>query len=147
MNRFPSGESLVATDDRSQRWRKIAIDQFGYALNLLLTLTVAAVAYWFALLRDQAFLPSSTAKGWMIASLVALTFAALFGLVCVLNRLLDFRGTAQRASEKPEAPTRDELRWRGRVTWALLYAELIGFSVGMVTIAIALLLTFGSKLR
>jgi hypothetical protein len=43
--------------DAGVRWRKIAIDQLGYALNLVLTFTIAALGYCFVLLKDKDFTP------------------------------------------------------------------------------------------
>jgi hypothetical protein len=132
--------------DRFQRWQKIAIDQLGYALNLILVLTIAALGYWFSLLRDEKFLPGPSAKCTMLLSLWALAFSATFGLFCVLNRLWDFRGTAQRARDKSEAPTKDELRGLGHTTWALFYAQVFIFALGIAALSRALLLTCGGKL-
>lgn len=46
------------SNERFQRWQKITIDQLGYALNLILTFTVAALGYWFVLLRERPTLVS-----------------------------------------------------------------------------------------
>lgn len=131
---------------RFQRWQKIAIDQLTYALNLFLALTIAVLAYWFSLLRDDGFMPGATAKCLMLLSLLALAVSVVCGLVCVVLRLIDFRGTAQRARGKEDAPGRDELRGLGRRTWNLFYVHLVGFGVGVILLAIALLLTYGGRL-
>ena len=138
---------MAAENDRSQRWQKIAIDQLGYALNLVLAFTVAGLAYCFALLKDPGFIPGSSAKVWTKVSLLALTLAATFGLACVVNRLWDFRNTARRARKESEAPTVEEGRIRGKATWCLFYAELFVFAVGMFSLALALWLTYGSRLQ
>src|SRR5437868_2221446 len=95
------------------RWQRIAMDQLGYVLNLFLTFTVAALAYWFTVVKDPRFAPSTLEKCLMIASFIGLAVAAVLGVLCVVNRLRDFRGTAQRASRKPDAPTEDRLRQIG----------------------------------
>ncbi len=82
----------------------------------------------------------------MIFSLVALAVSAVCGLYCSLNRLWDFRGTAQRAGEKPNAPSKDELKWLGSLTWGLFYTQLASFTAGILALAIALHLTYGGKL-
>jgi hypothetical protein len=138
---------MAADDDRFERWQRVARDQLGYALNLLLTLTVAALAYEFALLRDTGFRPDPMGKALTKASLGALAAAATFGLFCVLTRLLDFRGTARRARGKPHAPSRDTLDQLGTLTWCLFYLQLITFATGILAIGVALLLTYGAKLR
>ena len=132
--------------DRFQRWQKIAIDQLTYALNLFLALTIAVLAYWFSLLRDDGFILGATAKCFMLLSFLGLAVSVVCGLVCVILRLIDFRGTAQRARGKEEAPSRDELRGLGYLTWRLFYVHLAGFGVGVTLLAIALLLTYGGRL-
>jgi len=136
------------TNDTSRfiRWQKIAIDQLGYALNLVLAFTVATLGYWFTLLKDKEFAPGPSAKCAMLLSLSALLASTISGVVCVLCRLWDFRGTERRAGGHPEAPTRDELRGLGRITWRLFYAHLSLFALGVATLAMALLLTYGGKL-
>jgi len=139
---------MAAENGRFQRWQKIAIDQLGYALNLLLTLTVAALGYWFVLLTNKEFIPGSSAKCIMVLSLLALGFSAICGLACVVNRLRDFRGTAKRArnDSSPETPTKEYLDGLGRATWVLFYSHIVSFALGVVLLATALLLTYGGKL-
>lgn len=124
----------------------MALDQLGYALNLILTFTIAAIGFCFALLKDVCFVPGSTAKCSMLLALLLLALSATCGLVCVVNRLWDFRGTARRACQESEAPLKDELRGLGRLTWWLFYAALTSFGLGTVALALTLLLTYGSKL-
>jgi hypothetical protein len=131
---------------RFVRWQKIAIDQLSYTLNLTLTFTIATLGYCFVLLKDKEFSPGSSAKCAVILSLSALAFSAICGFACVLNRLSDFRGTAGRSRHHTEAPTQDELRGLGRISWGLFYAQLTTFTLGVAALAIALLLTYGWKL-
>ncbi len=135
-------------NDSFQRWQKIAIDQLGYALNLVLTLAIAALGYWFLLLKDKDFVPNSSAKCIMVLSLVALSLSTICGLACIVNRLWDFRGTAQRARDdsSPQTPTKPYLDRLGQATWVLFYSQLIVFALGVAFLAIAMLLTYGAKL-
>ncbi len=139
---------MVAENDRFQRWQKITIDQLGYALNLVLALTIAVLGYWFVLLRDRDFAPGPSAKCLMLLSLLALSFSVVCGLGCILNRLGDFRGTAKRARDdsSQDAPTKAHLDRLGRTTWVLFYSHLIIFALGVALLALALLLTYGRKL-
>jgi hypothetical protein len=139
---------MAAENERFQRWQKIAIDQLGYALNLILTLTIATLGYWFVLLKDRDFAPASSAKCTMLLSLLALTFSAICGFACVVNRLWDFRGTAKRArsDSSSEAPSKEHLDGLGRITWVLFYFQLFAFAFGVAVLAISLLLTYGGKL-
>lgn len=134
-----------ARNDSFQRWQKIRIDHFSYAQNLILTFAVAALGYWFVLLKDSV-LPTPEAKRLMLYALVGLALSATSGLLCVLNRLLDFRGTTKRAGNKPDMPTTEYLRILGRLTWALFYFQLATFFVGIALMASALLVAYRSKL-
>ncbi len=133
-------------DDKCHRWRKIAIDQLGYSLNLTKTFDIAALAYCFSLLNDKEFVPTGGAKEWMILALVTLGISAVCGIICVINRLNDFRGTARRACGHEQKPMKEELRGLGNWTWGLFYAQLVGFGVGVAAVGIALVHTYGSKL-
>ncbi len=137
---------MTAENDRCSRWRKIAIDQLGYTLNLILTLTIASLGYGFVLLKDPDFVPGSTARCAMLLALLLLALSATSAIVCIVNRLRDFRGTARRACDKRDAPTQDELRGLGRLTWDLFYTTVVAFALGVIALAVVLLVTYGSKL-
>jgi hypothetical protein len=83
----------------------------------------------------------------MLLSFLTLALSAICGFVCIINRLGDFRGTARRARNADDAPARDELRGLGKITWGLFYTQVFSFALGVAAIAIAILLTYGSKLR
>ena len=137
---------MTEENDKCQRWRKIAIDQLGYTLNLTLTFTIATLGYCFALLKDKDFIIASSAKCAMIVSLSALAFSAICGFVCLLNRVFDFRGTARRACNHAKAPTQDHLRDLGTLTWFLFSVQVGTFTVGVLALGITFLLTYGYKL-
>jgi|SRR3974390_2818643 len=133
--------------DRFVRWQKLAIDQLSYTLNFTLTLTIAALGYIFTLLRDDCFNPAGYAKSSLLFSLVSLAIAAVCGLVCSIIRLWDIQSTARHVRKRPDAPSPGLLRVMGKITWVSFYLQLTGFSLGIAFLAIAMLLTYGSKLR
>ena len=133
-------------NDKCQRWRKIAIDQLGYALNLTLTFAVATLGYCFALLKDKEFAPVHSAKQTMIVAMSALALSAIVGLGCALVRLLDFRGTARRACDHPKKPTKEAMHDLDNAVWVLFYLQLGAFAVGATALGITLALTYGCKL-
>jgi hypothetical protein len=137
----------MSEEGKAQRWQKIAIDQLGYSLNLTLTYTVAALAYWFTLLKSSDFNPACSARLFMLCSLPALGLSAICGFTCVVNRMIDFRGTAKRARGDQDAPTKEYLQGFGLRSWVLFYIHLAGFVTGVALISVALLLTYGAKLR
>ena len=139
-------DAAQSNRERRVRWQKIAIDQLGYSLNLILTFAIAALGYGFVLLKDKDFTPGSSAKGALILSLSALAISAFCGLTCVIVRLLDFRGTARRASSHPDAPNQDDVRVLDRATVRLFYGHVVAFALGVAALAATLLLTYGGKL-
>lgn len=142
----PAKDRTMGATDRFQRWQKIAIDQLTYALNLFLALTIAVLGYWFSLLQNAEFM-RATAKCFMSSSLAMLSISAVSGLACVLCRMCNFRGTAQRARHAPKARSRQELRQLGRWTWCLFYVHVVGFGLGVGLLTIALLYAYGDRLR
>jgi hypothetical protein len=133
-------------EQRFIRWQKITMDQLGSAQNLVLTFAVATLGYWFALLENREFIPASSVKCFMLVSLFAISVSAICGLVGVLTRLHDFRGTARRARNDENAPSKETLDVIGRLTWSLFYCQCAAFALGIAAIASALLLTYGGKL-
>jgi hypothetical protein len=137
---------MMVSNDRFQRWQKIAIDQLGYALNLLLTFSVAALAYCFTLMKDKDFAPSTNASYALVIALITLGISALTGILCVLNRLWDFRLTARRARNDPQAPTREEMNVISATTWFLFHALTVTFGLGILSLGVVIVITYGSKL-
>jgi 4-hydroxybenzoate polyprenyltransferase len=132
--------------ERFRSWQKTTIDQLGYTINLFLTFGVAALGYCFALLRGTDF-PESSARCLMSLTLITLGLSLLSGVLCTLNRLADFRGTARRIRQDAGVPSKEELRIVGRITWCLLYIEVITFCAGVGLLGVVMLLTYGHKLK
>jgi hypothetical protein len=91
-----SSRDELVNKDRFIRWQRLALDQLGFTLKFVLTLTIAALGYIFALLKDKEFVPLHFAKCFLILSLVFLAIAAICGMWCTINRLRDVQGTARR---------------------------------------------------
>ena len=142
-----SSRDELVNKERFVRWQRLAIDQLGFTLNFVLTLTIAALGYIFALLKDKEFIPSCVAKYSLILSLLSLAIAAICGMWCTINRLRDVQGTARRIRKTEGAPSSRELRVMGKRTWKLFYAQLVTFSLGIASLVAALLLTYGGKLK
>jgi hypothetical protein len=140
-------EDTIANKEQFVRWQRLAIDQLGFTLNFILTLTIAALGYIFALLKDNEFLPSYFAKCSLILSLVSLAIAAMCGMWCTINRLRDVQGTARRIRRTAGASSSRELRIMGKRTWKLFYTQLWTFSLGIAFLGMAMLLTYGGKLK
>jgi polyferredoxin len=139
---MPGGEQ----DQKFRRWQKITINQLGYTLNLVLTLAIAALGFFFSLLKDKDFVPTGRAQCALILSFLGLAVSSICGVCCILNRLRDFRGTARRTRNHLDAPTKEELDGFGKLTWALFYVDVWAFVLGIGALTIALLITYGRKL-
>lgn len=131
--------------DRFIRWQKTANDQLGYAMNLILTLSVASLGFALSLLRDSNFSPGCTARCTLLFAFLTLGLSAACGVFGTITRVRDFRGTARRASSRPDKPSKSYLDDLGRLTWAFFYSELLTFLLGAVLLALTLLLTYGNK--
>lgn len=142
-----SDADIVVNKERFLRWQRLAIDQLGFTLNFILTLTIAALGYIFALLKDKEFVPSPCARYALILSLLSLAIAAISGIWCTINRLRDFQGTARKLRKTVGAPSSRELRVMGKRTWKMFYTQVWAFSLGIAFLAAALLLTYGGKLK
>jgi ABC-type amino acid transport system permease subunit len=111
-----------------------------------LTFAIAALGYCFALLKDKDFSPACSARVFMILSMLTLALSAFFGFLCAIIRLKDFQGTARRACNHPEKPSKEAMRDLDDLTWRLFYLQLFWFAIGTTALAVVLLLTYGGKL-
>lgn len=143
------------------RWQAITIAQLGYAIGLILSLTTAAIGFAFGLIKDGAFRPGPCEKVGFSGGLLLLSVSFALGLMCVVNRLCDFRATAAlvRDREKSERdgldqaiidsmlkPRRDQNRALGNRTWSLFWAQTITFGLGTFFIILALTLIYWASL-
>src|SRR6266403_5013819 len=118
---------MAPQNERFVRWQKISIEHLGFCNNLILALTIGALSYSLTLTQDKTFVTARTARWYLGAvlfiALVALSLSIVLGLFCMLNRLRDFRGTAQRAKDSLAAPSKEELNQMGKLTWTLFYGQ------------------------
>jgi hypothetical protein len=140
------------------RWQGIAITQLGYAVNLILGFATASLGFSLTLLRDEHFTPQHSEKGFFDLLLVLLGLSLLFGILCVINRLRDFRQTRDIARDRERLKDkgmndvqikealkqrRDDVENLGKWTWRFFWFQLASFSLGVL----ALVLVFASVYR
>ena len=90
----------MGTDNgRFRWWQKIAIDQLGYSLHLFLGLSIAALGYWFSLLREDGFTPSTTARCALLVALASLALAV--GIVNLASCWQSYRMPSYRGYRFP----------------------------------------------
>lgn len=140
----------MSSNERFVRWQAVLREHLSYAINLFLTFSVAAFGYAFGLVRDKSFHPGAGyPRCLFLASLLLLWVSMFLGIVCVLNRLEDFRGTAQRArgATHESASDKDHLDNLGWLSWGLFYCQVITFGIGVSTLGIVVLLESGIAAR
>jgi len=145
------------------RWQAISIAQLGFTNNLIITLAAATLGFSLTFLKDNDVVASCWAKCLLVLSIFGLLVSLAIGLWCALNRLLDFRQTAQNArlrerlgaitseqkkvdSQKTLDIGRDKARALGRKTWALLYWQLGTFSFSVAMLVGSLVTAYHSRL-
>ena len=123
--------------DSFVRWQAITIGQLTYAINLILTFSVATLGFQASLLLSEKFNPVSWQKGIFIFSLFLLCISVAFGLWGVINRLRDFRATAQVAMKRVQHCSIEEVEMNraiskqmGACTWNLFRLQLVTFFLG-----------------
>src|SRR5258708_26045545 len=87
------------------RWQAITIAQLGFTSNLILTLAVGALGFALTLVKDADVIASCWARCLLVLSIVGLLISLALGIWCALNRLADFRMTAQIARGREKLPT------------------------------------------
>lgn len=126
-----------------------------------MTLATASLGFSATLLKDKDFAPACWGKHLLLLSLALLSCSVVVGLLCVLNRLSDFRKTQSIAGDREnwlkhhigEDEIDDRLRRRrhetrklGKRTWKLFSCQVGAFAVGVIVLTIALALVYSAKL-
>lgn len=132
---------MASVDQESfVRWQTITREYFSSVSNLILGLATGLLAFLVSGLTSS--LPAT--KCLLIigtGSLGLLAASVIFAVWCAINRLRDFRGTAQiaRARSKGEpvpAGARQESKIMGQLSWLLFWWQLVLFGFGAVGVAI-----------
>ncbi|MFC1534262.1 hypothetical protein ACFL7M_12945 [Thermodesulfobacteriota bacterium] len=131
------GEGAKSKKDResSIRWQARTIEQLGYALNLILGLSVAAIGFEISLILNKEFERAGW-QNWLFAiSMLSLLLSIAVGLWCVVNRLRDFRATTKTARKREDGksdldlqPLRTLTRDLGKRTWLLFWWQISTFT-------------------
>jgi len=152
----------VAHDKGSSvRWQSIAIDQLGYATGLILTFSAATLGFALATIKDSSYQPPCWAKVSMLATLLTQLISLALGVICVINRLRDFRKTRRIARDRENLTSqgiplweinrrleaqRAEVKKIGERTWLLFYWQIGTFAFGLLALAICFVIAYRPKL-
>jgi uncharacterized membrane protein len=143
------------------RWQGIAITQLGYAVGLILSFATASLGFALTLIKDKDYDPICSAKVLMLVCLASLITSIALGLLCVLNRLWDFRITKEIAKEREELESqgktaneikpllhekREKSRFLGERTWSLFWWQIGTFAMGIAALIIAFVIAYCDKI-
>ena len=129
------------SEDAFVHWQKVTRGHFTATCNLVLGLATGLLAFF-----SERFFAGPRPTGWPLflgaISMVALTVSVALALWCNVNRLRDFRATAQiarrRLKNEPISPeARSETEALGRLSWILFWWQLLLFGIGAVASACA----------
>lgn len=140
-----SNESFV-------RWQGITITQLGYAVNLIIGLTVATLGFSLSRLSDEKFILDGYGNWVFLISIICLLVSGGLGISCVINRLHDFRATAQISKNKENNSSKENIEGQrnlcqklGARTWMFFKVQIVLFALGVVSMVIAVLLAYNNK--
>lgn len=128
--------------ERFVRWQQVTRDQLSFTNNTVLALATASLGFAVMQFTDGVTVTTSRFQVWVLPTVVALLLAShLCAIWCALNRLWDFRETAQivKASTRGEdvAQTRQSNKDRGELTWTLLYWQVGTFAGAILIFTLA----------
>lgn len=137
--------------ESSIRWQKQTSEQFGYALNLVLGLSVAGIGYETTLLLNKEIERSSFQNCLLFLSLLALVISVGTALWCIISRLRDFRKTAEIARKREDNVSNVELeslrkksKNLGEFSWLLFWWQISSFMVGILFLLLFVACTFST---
>jgi len=137
--------------ESSNRWQGRTIEQFGYALNLVLGLTIAGIGYVTTIILNKEMERADWQNCLLAISLLALVLSVAVALWCIVTRLRNFRITAEIARKRENGesdiklqPLRTESSDFGEFTWILFWWQIWSFAIG-VLLLMALVIGLGFK--
>jgi hypothetical protein len=134
------------------RWQAIRINQLGFINNLILGLSLGLLAYNFNFIIPDEIQLNCFQKLLFWISIILNVTSVFIALILAINRLEDFRLTAQ-ISRKEEKNQTDNIKFDraksnklGKKTWCLFTWQIATFLIGFLTSAIYILIELFNKL-
>jgi hypothetical protein len=141
----------MTDNDSYVRWQNIRITQLGFANNLIILLAVALLGFGISFLKDTTTLNSyQKFFFWCGSTLVLISIG--FGIAVIINRLDDFKKTAQ-ISRKLETGNRtgieserQETKELGERTWNYFITQVSTFVIGFLCLLFLVLIEYSDKI-
>lgn len=129
------------------KWQDIRINQLGYANNLIIALAVALLGFTIKFIQTEDLILSNFQKVlfWIICSLIIISVG--LGIYVVLNRLEDFKLTAQiarkRETNERDGIENDRLKSEklGKKTWNSFIWQIVTFLGSFLCLLILVLIS------
>lgn len=127
------------------KWQDIRITQLGYANNLIIALAVALFGFTIKFIQTEDLILSNFQKVlfWIICALIIISVG--LGIYVVLNRLEDFKLSAQiarkRETNKRDGIENDRLKSErlGNITWNIFIWQIVTFIVSFLCLFLLVL--------
>ena len=136
----------MKNNDSFIRWQNIRITQLGFANNLLIALGVALVGFTLEFIQADELILNCIQKILFWIGIVLSVVSMTLGVFVVINRLEDFKLTAQIARNRETENTSginedravtDKL---GKKTWNCFIWQVVTFSIGFLMLLIMILI-------
>ena len=137
------GQPEKKNRESSIRWQGRTIEQFGYALNLILGLAVASIGYETSLVLNKELDRVCWQNCVLFLSLLALVLSVAVALWCIITRLRNFRLTAEIARKREDdetdvslQPLRQKSKNLDHFTWVLFWWQIWSFAIGVLLLMV-----------
>ncbi|RTL14094.1 MAG: hypothetical protein EKK56_02255 [Flavobacteriaceae bacterium] len=138
------GESFI-------RWQSILINQLGFTNNLIIGLSIGVLGYLINFLQQVTIL-NCFQKFFFWIACISIIYSLTMGLKLVINRLDDFKITAniarKRETNKREGIEEDRKKVKeiGEKTWNLLIWQISTFFASLICTLVIILIEYGDKI-
>lgn len=142
----------INSDDKFVRWQGVLREHLSFINNLILTLSVGVVGFVLSLLGEDNFNPNCCQKIFLTSGLIICLLSIALGFVTSFNRLQDFRTTLKKIkNDLMENSNENEamkglIDMYGKITWGFFYGQMVAFCMSILSLTIAFILIYQSKL-
>jgi len=140
-------------NDRFVRWQTILRVQVSFINNVLITISIAITGFIISLIGDPEFNLICCQKIFFTFGLLLVFASIWFGLIAAISRLKDFKTTLKKIKSEKEGIALSELEEMkelmaryGKITWFLLYSQIITLCFGTINLTIAICWIYHEKL-
>jgi len=125
------------------RWQAVTQEHLSGLIKVIIGITIGLMAFDSGLIL-KGTVSDATAKLLCVVAIALLIASLVFGIWCMINRLNDFRLTAQIVrgrdrGDKDIDEERQKSKMLGRLTWHLVKTQLTTFAFGAAASAVAIL--------